>query len=152
MVAVIFQFMHFQIHFFSLFVLARFQSKKRYDTKRNEQPILPCLLPITVPTSASKDTHHPGEETCVKEDEQCKRRYLDVRTKKWIKKYNNLLGKCDRFEQRAIYYRNQTWYYKNKLYGISELCGTSHLNSPPNDQNSDGYAHRFLFLLYSFCL
>ena len=96
-----------------------------------EQPNSPCLLSNIEPSSILKDTSNPAEEDSP--DENIERVHLDVSTKRWIKKYNNLLDKCDRFERRVIYYCKQTWHYKNKLRDISDLCGVSPPNSPRHD-------------------
>ena len=88
----------------------------------------PHILPIT-PSSKVEDSSEWGKET---EGDECPRQYLDVNSKKFIKKYNKLLTKCNRLEMRAVYYRKRMRQYKKKLENIKDIC-----NSRPSSPNSD---------------
>ena len=88
---------------------------------------MPCVLPVITPASKSK-----VEIELDHDDDECDREYLDVQSKKFIKKYNQLLSMCNRLDRTAGYYRKRMWHHKNKLDDISELC-TSRPSSPDSD-------------------
>ena len=102
-------------------------TKSLNEKYHNNPPLSPCVLPVLVPKSVSKKGDEAGQDE--DEDDKCERKYLDIGTKKWIRKYNQLCLKCERLKQMDEFYRHRACVLKDRLYDICEMA-TSCPNSP----------------------